>query len=130
MTARGGERVAQRRTTIRRRRAIFRAATAIIEAEYDRHLDVDTTARRVLTSRRQLQRAFAEIGATTFREYVAAVRMRRAVELLRRGRVPVREVALSVGYDEPADFSKAFRRHHGESPSSLLGQSSSYSPSR
>ena len=96
----------ERRTTLRRRRAIFREATAIIEAEYAQQLDVDLVARRVFASRRQLQRAFAEIGQTTFRSYLAEVRMRHAVELLRRGRAPVSEVATRVGYREPADLRR------------------------
>jgi AraC-like DNA-binding protein len=29
----------------------------------------------------------------------------------------VREVAHRVGYRQPAQFAKAFRRHHGQSPS-------------
>ena len=112
--------MAERKATIRRRRAIFREATAIIEVEYAQQLDVDLVARRVLTSRRQLQRAFAEIGGTTFRRYVTNIRMRHAVVLLRRGRAPVREVSMRVGYREPSDFAKAFRRHQGRSPSGVL----------
>ena len=108
-----------RETTIERRRAIYRDATAIIEAEYAQDLDLNVVAQRVATSRRQLQRTFAEIGGTSFRSFLAAVRMRRAVELLREGRAPVRDVALSVGYRQPAQFAKAFRRHHGRPPSSL-----------
>ena len=111
----------ERRATIRRRRAIFREAVAIIESEYERDIDVELLAGRVFTSRRQLQRAFAEIGETTFRRHLADVRMRRAVQILRRGR-PVSEVAAMVGYREPADFAKAFRRHYGRPPSSLLAQ--------
>ena len=42
-------------------------------------------ARRVATSRRQLQRAFAEAGETSFRTYLQKVRMDRAAELLREG---------------------------------------------
>ena len=109
----------KRETTIERRRAIFEDARDVIEREYARELDLDLVAQRVATSRRQLQRTFAEIGGTSFRAYVAAVRMRRAVELLREGRSPVRDVAMSVGYRQPAQFAKAFRRHHGAPPSSL-----------
>jgi AraC-like DNA-binding protein len=36
--------------------------------------------------------------------------------LLARG-LTVREVAHRVGYRQPAQFAKAFRRHHGASPS-------------
>lgn len=122
--------MAERQATIRRRWAIFREATAIIEAEYERQLDVDLVARRLFTSRRQLQRAFAQIGGTTFRGYLAGVRMSHAVVLLRRGRAPVSEVATRVGYREPADFAKAFRRHQGQPPSGMLRRGEPRSASR
>jgi AraC family transcriptional regulator of adaptative response / methylphosphotriester-DNA alkyltransferase methyltransferase len=47
--------------------------------------------------------------------------MRKALELLRRGEMPVREVANAVGYRQPAQFAKTFRRHHGAPPSSFRG---------
>jgi len=71
----------------------------------------------VATSRRQLQRAYAEVGRTTFREHLTAVRMERAGDLLRHGNLTIREVAQRVGYRQPAQFAKAFRRHHGAAPS-------------
>jgi AraC family transcriptional regulator of adaptative response / methylphosphotriester-DNA alkyltransferase methyltransferase len=110
-----------RPTTIQRRRQLFEEAAAIIERDYALDLDLDRLAREVATSRRQLQRVFAEAGRTTFRTYLAEVRMRRAAELLEGGGQPVREVAASVGYRQPAQFAKAFRRHHGRPPSSFRG---------
>lgn len=107
--------------TVARRRTLFEEAADIIEREYAQPLELDDVARRLATSRRQLQRAFAEIGETSFRTYVARVRMRRALELLKDGRMPVREVANSVGYRQPAQFAKTFRRHHGAPPSSFRG---------
>jgi transcriptional regulator GlxA family with amidase domain len=107
--------------TVARRRALFEEAVEIIEREFAQPLELDDVARRLATSRRQLQRAFAEIGGTSFRTYVARVRMRKALELLREGRLPVREVANSVGYRQPAQFAKTFRRHHGAPPSSFRG---------
>ncbi len=108
-----------RDTTVDRRRELFHEAAEIIEREYGRDLELDAVARRIATSRRQLQRAFAEVGGTSFRDYLAEVRMRRAVELLRDPGAQVREVAVSVGYRQPAQFAKAFRRHYGTSPSSF-----------
>ena len=43
--------------------------------------------------------------------------MERAAELLGRRSVTVREVAHRVGYRQPAQFAKAFRRHLGVAPS-------------
>src|ERR671913_1910301 len=107
----------QRPATIRHRTALFEDATAIVEAEYGADLSLDDIARRVASSRRQLQRAYAEIGQTTFREHLTAIRMERAAELLSSRGLTVREVAYRVGYRQPAQFAKAFRRHHGVSPS-------------
>ena len=51
-----------RPSTINLRTALFDDAVAIVEAEYATDLALDDIARRVASSRRQLQRAYAEIG--------------------------------------------------------------------
>ena len=107
----------QRPSTVRHRSDLFREATAIVDLEYASDLSLDDIARRVASSRRQLQRAYAEIGQTTFREHLARVRMQRAADLLTTGGLTVRQVARRVGYRQPAQFAKAFRRHHGCAPS-------------
>ena len=112
---------AKRPATVQRRRALFLDAVRIIDAEYPDKLALDDLARRVATSRRQLQRAFAEAGETSFRSYLQRVRMDRAAHLLREGTTPVNKVASAVGYRQPAQFAKAFRRHHGAPPSSFRG---------
>jgi AraC family transcriptional regulator, regulatory protein of adaptative response / methylphosphotriester-DNA alkyltransferase methyltransferase len=108
----------QRSTTIRHRTSLFEEAVAIVSDEFGRELSLDEIARRVASSRRQLQRSYAEIGNTTFRSHLTAVRMDAAAELLAHGPLTVREVAQRVGYRQPAQFAKAFRRRHGLSPSS------------
>jgi len=107
----------QRPSTVRHRTSLFEDAVAIVEADYATDLSLDDIARRVASSRRQLQRAYAEIGDTTFRDHLTGVRMERAAELLITRGLTVREVAYRVGYRQPAQFAKAFRRHHGVSPS-------------
>jgi AraC family transcriptional regulator of adaptative response / methylphosphotriester-DNA alkyltransferase methyltransferase len=107
----------QRPSTIRLRSSLLEEANAIVERDYASDLSLDDIARRVASSRRQLQRAYAEIGGTTFRDHLTAVRMERAAELLATRMFTVREVAHRVGYRQPAQFAKAFRRHRGVSPS-------------
>src|SRR3954471_22347405 len=110
---------AKRQSTIDRRRALYEEAGEILEHEYESDLALDQVALRVAASRRQLQRAFAEAGETTFRAYLQRVRMARAAELLRASSLPVNRVATAVGYRQPAQFAKAFRRHHGSPPSTF-----------
>jgi AraC family transcriptional regulator of adaptative response / methylphosphotriester-DNA alkyltransferase methyltransferase len=107
----------QRPTTIRLRTSLFQEATEIVDLEYGSDLSLDEIARRVASSRRQLQRAYAEIGQTTFRDHLTRVRMQKAAELLSARGLTVREVAHRVGYRQPAQFAKAFRRHLGVAPS-------------
>jgi AraC family transcriptional regulator, regulatory protein of adaptative response / methylphosphotriester-DNA alkyltransferase methyltransferase len=109
----------QRPTTIRLRTSLFEEATEIVDQEYGSDLSLDEIARRVASSRRQLQRAYAEIGQTTFRDHLTRVRMEKAAELLTARGLTVREVAHRVGYRQPAQFAKAFRRHLGVAPSDL-----------
>jgi AraC family transcriptional regulator, regulatory protein of adaptative response / methylphosphotriester-DNA alkyltransferase methyltransferase len=118
----------QRPSTIRLRASLLEEANAIVEREYASELSLDDIARRVASSRRQLQRAYAEIGHTTFREHLTAVRMERAADLLATRLLTVREVAHRVGYRQPAQFAKAFRRHRGVSPSGFRASGGTVGP--
>ena len=118
----------QRPSTVRHRTSLFEDAVAIVQTDYASELSLDDIARRVASSRRQLQRAYAEIGDTTFRDHLTGVRMDRAAELLGVRGLTVREVAYRVGYRQPAQFAKAFRRHFGTAPSEYRGGRRPLSP--
>jgi AraC family transcriptional regulator of adaptative response / methylphosphotriester-DNA alkyltransferase methyltransferase len=105
-----------------RREELYREAMALIARDYALDLQLEGVARTLATSRRQLQRAFAEIGNTSFRDELAKVRMHHARTLLAAGAIPVRAVAARVGYHQPAQFAKSFRRHHGQAPSAYRKQ--------
>ncbi|MGE4426001.1 MAG: helix-turn-helix transcriptional regulator [Solirubrobacteraceae bacterium] len=107
----------QRPDTICIRTALYEEAVSILEQEYASDLTVAELAGRVACSCRQLQRAFQEVGDTSFRTALTEIRMDRAAEMLARDPVSVRDTARHVGYRQPAQFAKAFRRHHGLSPS-------------
>ncbi|MEI6792778.1 MAG: helix-turn-helix transcriptional regulator [Actinomycetes bacterium] len=107
----------QRPATIALRAELYREVTAIVDREYGDELVLEEIAHRVASSRRQLQRAFTEIGETTFREYLTVARMDHAAGMLSQSNLTIGEVARNVGYRQPAQFAKAFRRRHGETPS-------------
>jgi AraC family transcriptional regulator, regulatory protein of adaptative response / methylphosphotriester-DNA alkyltransferase methyltransferase len=109
--------MAMRQSTAERRTQLYREAVALIERDYCEELSLEGVAHSLATSRRQLQRAFAEAGDTSFRNVLAGVRMRHARRLLAGEPMPVRRVAERVGYPQPAQFAKSFRRHHGTAPS-------------
>jgi AraC family transcriptional regulator of adaptative response / methylphosphotriester-DNA alkyltransferase methyltransferase len=110
-----------RQSTQRRRRTLFEDALMAIRRDFaDESLSLGAVAHSIATSRRQLQRVLAEQG-TSFRRELQRVRMARAADLLRQEALPVAAVARAVGYRQAAQFSKAFRRHHGHPPSEARG---------
>jgi AraC-like DNA-binding protein len=109
-----------RASTVQRRRDLYRDALEVIRRRHgDPDLSLARVAREIATSRRQLQRALAEVGGTSFSRELQRVRMAHAAKLLLEGTLPIQTVAGAVGYRQAAQFAKVFRRHQGVSPSSF-----------
>ena len=102
--------------TLERRESILRDALESILRDHGPDADLESVARRIGTSRRQLQRVFAELSDRSFRDTLAAVRMSHARNLLAHSDRPIAEIGRVTGYHQAAQFSKAFRHHHGTSP--------------
>ena len=109
-----------RRSTEYRRFELCGDAVKVIESRHaDQDLSLAAVAAEIATSGRQLQRVLAEVRGTSFRQELHRVRMEQAAALLWEGRCPIKEVAAAIGYRDAAQFSKAFRRAHGVTPSSF-----------
>ena len=81
----------------------------------DRYPDVRLAARLADTSVRTLQRRLAQAGLR-YASLVQQVRVEVATELLGNPEVSMLEVAGLVGYEDPSNFSRAFRQAMGLSP--------------
>jgi two-component system response regulator YesN len=89
----------------------------VVARHYRRQLTLAVVAGALASSPRQVQRAYAQFGQTTFSEDLLARRMAAAAQLLIEQRsIPVRDVARLVGYRQAPHFARAFRRRYGLSP--------------
>ena len=102
--------------TVERRKAILRDARQELLRNHGPGVEIDAVAHRIGSSRRHLQRVFAELSDHCFRETLLAVRMAHARQLLIGTDKPIGTIGRVVGYKEAAQFSKAFRKYHGYSP--------------
>ena len=106
-----------RESTTERRQELAADVMRLVEADYaDPDFTLDDVAHHVASSRRQLQRVLPEILGMDFRTYLRRHRMRCASELLTTTPMAVGDIARRVGYRQSAQFSKAFRREHGQNP--------------
>lgn len=96
--------------------AIGRALT-YIEQNYHLPLTVMELAETVELSRRQFSARFRQMTGARPLDYVNQVRMERAKHLLRHTALPIHEIALQVGFDDPYYFSRRFGQVTGVSPS-------------
>jgi len=82
---------------------------------------IDRVAATLGTSRRSLQRGLATHGVS-YTDLLTAVRLRRAADWLSHTDRPVVEIALDLGYSDPSNFTRAFRRETGVSPRTFRHQ--------
>lgn len=78
-------------------------------------------ARMLNMSERSLRRRLAE-GGRIFREIHDRVRAERALELLHGGTLSVAEIGLEIGFSDPREFRRAFKRWTGMPPRSARQQ--------
>lgn len=77
---------------------------------------VDVVASQLATSTRTLSRSLQDVG-TSYQRILDEVRKEMAIEYLRNSNLPIEELAALVGYSDPSNFRKAFRRWTQHAPS-------------
>ncbi|APG95697.1 AraC family transcriptional regulator [Sinorhizobium americanum] len=88
-----------------------------IMANLEKPLPVEELARVSGLSRAHFSRVFAASEGMPPAEFVLQKRLQRAVKLLTKtADLPVKEVAILSGFDDPNYFAKVFRRVFGASP--------------
>jgi len=96
-------------------------ALRFIENHLFGEIDSRSLARSARTSVPTLFRKFRSDTGMTPREYIVRRRMDEAKTMLRRGEYKVGDIALLIGYEDSASFSKAFKSHTGYSPTEYAG---------
>jgi len=83
----------------------------------DPTLTPDSLAERFGLSRTGLYRLFSEKLGTSPKKHINNIRIENACTILQRNDRQIKEIALSVGFNNPLYFSKVFKERNGVSPS-------------
>ena len=81
------------------------------------NLTVEMIANEVGTSRVHLNRKLKELTNQTAREFIKNCRLKQAAELLSQKKQNITEIAELTGFNNPNNFSTAFKELFGVSPS-------------
>jgi len=95
------------------------ASIRLMEASIDAPLTIAAIARRGGITTRTLEALFAKAIGETPGAYFLRLRLNAARRLVRDSRIPLADIAARTGFSSAASFSRAFRKTHGCSPSSL-----------
>jgi len=116
---------AQMRKMIRVSRAIpersvpaaVEQTSSYIEAHYAEEITLERLAAMTGHSVYHLSRLFRQHTGVTLVEFLTAVRLRRARELLLQENLAIKEVSARIGYSDPTYFARVFRKSEGVAPS-------------
>ena len=117
---------AQRQAALRPKGGLSGAARRQVLAYMDAHLAAPSEAlslaalsAQVNLSEFHFARMFRVAMGCSAHEWIAQQRLRRAVQGLREGRLPLAELAAHCGYASPSHLSQAVRRAYGVAPREL-----------
>ena len=86
----------------------------------DSSFSVEMLAEELAISRSGLQKKIQSLIGETPGDLIRRIRLNKAVVLIRQKFGNLSEIALEVGYNNPAYFSEAFKRQFGTTPSQFL----------
>lgn len=92
------------------------AVSYMAENYHNSALTVSQIAEHCHVSEIYLRKLFGKNYSTTPMRYLRDIRMKKACQLILEKR-HVSEIALSVGYSDVYQFSRAYKKHFGFSPS-------------
>ncbi|WP_246662570.1 AraC family transcriptional regulator [Rhizobium sp. P44RR-XXIV] len=95
---------------------MVRAACEALETNIAATVTVDELAAILGTNRNTLNRAFNQVFGVGPITWLRQRRCEIAAQLLRDSSESVLNIALTVGYGDPNNFSTAFRRHYNQGP--------------
>ncbi|MDN6733265.1 MAG: phosphoenolpyruvate hydrolase family protein [Tetragenococcus koreensis] len=87
-----------------------------IHEHYPEEISLNELSTIIHVSRSYLSNLFLKIIGKSFTNYLIDYRLSRAIEIMEKGNLALKEVATMVGYTNYSQFSKIFKKRYGKSP--------------
>jgi AraC family L-rhamnose operon transcriptional activator RhaR len=97
---------------------VARHAVRYIEDNLNRPLTIAEIANHVHVSPRHLTRLFSSFTGTSPAQFIMTARLDRAIGMLERSDMPVKDIAERLGFGDAAYLTRCFTRRYGKPPAS------------
>ncbi|MGI5894858.1 MAG: helix-turn-helix domain-containing protein [Candidatus Merdivicinus sp.] len=101
---------------------LMQQAVEYLHLRYGRDVSLDSLAKFCNCSISFLQHLFKQYYGVTVSAYLESIRMEKARFLLKNSELPVKQIAMRVGYHDANYFSTVFAKNHKLSPTSYRKQ--------
>ncbi|UKS29486.1 response regulator [Paenibacillus sp. HWE-109] len=91
-----------------------------VEENYTNDISLQSVANKFNINSSYLSRLFSEKVNTNFIDYLAHIRITKAIELIKTSNLKMYEVTEKVGYTSPEHFSRTFKKITGKSPKQFM----------
>lgn len=81
-----------------------------------RTITLENIALDVKMSTNYVSKLFKKVSGQNFSDYLIEVKMTNAMRLLKNNELKIYEIAYMIGYDNPKNFTRAFKKYWGKSP--------------
>lgn len=95
---------------------IIMEAKELIDHSYSKDINLEMISRKVNISPYYFSKIFKEETGENFIDYVTAIRIEKAKEVLKERDCSIKEVCIQVGYKDPNYFSRLFKKQVGVTP--------------
>lgn len=98
----------------------FACVKRYVDAHYlDKDLSLESLAASFGLNKEYLSRGWKAKFDVLFSDYLSSLKMAKARELLRTSSLSIAKIGASVGYEDPANFYRAFKKFYGIKPGEI-----------
>lgn len=98
----------------------FASVKRYVDFHYlDRGLSLESLAKLFSINKEYLSRGWKSEFGTLFSDYLLSLKMTKAREMLRTTSLSIAQVGNAVGYDDPANFYRAFKKYFSVNPGEI-----------
>jgi signal transduction histidine kinase/DNA-binding response OmpR family regulator len=101
---------------------LSKATQIVIEHLDEADFDVEHLEQALDMSKMQLYRKLKMLTSLAGNEFIRSIRLQQARVLLEKGSLNVSEVAYQVGFNDPAYFTRAFKKQYGFAPTTFISK--------